>query len=220
MKNIWINEASFKKEVKRLLLLMKITLIILFICIFQLQAVTSYAQHIILSIDSKEVALGEIFKEIEGQSEYLFNYRDNDISHIKAKVKIKNGNIEDILTETLKSTGLSFSISGRHVTIFKQTNVVKTDKRIITGNVKDSNGELLLGVSIIIKGTSIGTVTDINGNYSIEVLNNHSVLVFNYLGYKVKELTVGDKNKIDVILIEDTQNLEEVVVVGYGTQKK
>ncbi len=220
MKIIWINEISFTKEVKRLLLLMKITLIILFICIFQLQAVTSYGQNAELSMKMEEVSLSEIFNEIEEQSEFLFNYKDSDIGHVKAKVNITNGNIEEVLTQALRNTNLSFSINDRHITIFKVPQTVKQTGKVITGNVKDDRGELLLGVSILIKGTPRGTVTDMDGNYSLEVPNDQAVLVFTYLGYKTKELSVAGKTKLDVVLMEDTQTLEEVVVVGYGTMKK
>lgn len=199
---------------------MKITLIILFICIFQLRAVDTYGQTAILSIETKEVALEDIFNEIEGRSEFLFNYRDSDVGPVKTRVNIKNGNIKDILTQALKNTDLSFSINDRHITIFKAPRVEKEDKKVITGSVKDNNGEFLLGVSIFIKGTSKGTVTDVDGNYSIEVPDSHTVLVFTYLGYSRKELPVEGKSKMDVILTEDTQSLEEVVVIGYGTQKK
>lgn len=220
MKIIWINEISFTKEVKRLLLLMKITLIILFICIFQLQAVTSYSQTTTISIETKEIPLEDIFNEIEDRSEYLFNYRDSDISHFKTRINVKNGNIEDILTQVLSKTDLSFTVNDRHVTIFKTPKTESDNRKVITGNVKDDRGELLLGVSILIKGTSQGTVTDIDGNYSIEVPDDQSVLVFTYLGYKTKELSVSGKAKLNVVLMEDTQNLEEVVIVGYGTMKK
>lgn len=193
MKIIWINEISFTKEVKRLLLLMKITLIILFICIFQLQAVTSYSQTTTISIETKEIPLEDIFNEIEDRSEYLFNYRDSDISHFKTRINVKNGNIEDILTQVLSKTDLSFTVNDRHVTIFKTPKTESDNRKVITGNVKDDRGELLLGVSILIKGTSQGTVTDIDGNYSIEVPDDQSVLVFTYLGYKTKELSVSGK---------------------------
>lgn len=220
MKIIWINEISFTKEVKRLLLLMKITLIILFICIFQLQAIDSYSQTTTLSIQTKEVALEDLFNEIESRSEYLFNYRDSDVSHIKTKVNIVNGNIKDILTQALKNTNLSFSINDRHITIFDTPTIEKEEKKVVSGSVKDNSGELLLGVSIVLKGTSIGTVTDIDGNYSVEVPDDHAILVFSYLGYSTQELSVKGKSRLDVILTEDMQKLEEVVVVGYGTQKK
>lgn len=220
MKNIWINETSFAKEVKRLLFLMKITLIVLFVCIFQLHAATSYGQNAVISIKTEEVSLNEIFSEIEKQSEFLFNYRDSDISHVKAKVDIRSGNINEVLTQVLKNTDLSFSVNDRHVTIFKAPQFVSKTGKVITGSVKDDRGELLLGVSIFIKGTSQGTVTDIDGNYSIEVTDEQAVLVFSYLGYKNKELSVSGKTKLDVVLIEDTQTLEEIVIVGYGTMKK
>lgn len=220
MNNIWINETSFLKEVKRLLLLMKITLVILFICIFQLQAVTTYGQNTKLSMNLEAVSLREIFNAIESQSEFLFNYKDSDINQIKAKVNIKNGKIEDILAQALKNTNLSFSIDDRHISIFKVSQVVKKTGKVITGNVKDSKGEILLGVSILIKGTSRGAVTDIDGNYSIEVPDDQAVLVFTYLGYKTKEQSVSGKMILNVVLMEDSQALDEVVVVGYGTMKK
>lgn len=219
MKIIWINEISFTKEVKRLLLLMKITLIILFICIFQLQAVTSYGQSTKFSIETEEIALDEVFRKIEEQSEFLFNFRDIDVSHITTRVNIENGNIKDVLTQALKNTHLSFYINDRHVTIFKLPREPKQEQKVVTGNVKDNKGELLLGVSIIVKGTTQGTVTDIEGNFSIEVPDN-AVLVFTYLGYTTREISVAGKSRIDVVMTEDTQKLEEVVVVGYGTQKK
>lgn len=128
MKIIWINEISFTKEVKRLLLLMKITLIILFICIFQLQAVTSYSQTTTISIETKEIPLEDIFNEIEDRSEYLFNYRDSDISHFKTRINVKNGNIEDILTQVLSKTDLSFTVNDRHVTILRHLK-----QKVITG---------------------------------------------------------------------------------------
>lgn len=220
MKNIWINEISLEKEVKRLLSIMKIALIILFVCIFHLQAVISYGQTAELSINTKEVSLSEIFDEVEKQSDFLFNYKDSDIGHLKAKVNIRNGNIKDVLTQALINTNLSFTISDRHVTIFKVARGAQKAGKVITGKVKDNNGEVLLGVSILIKGTSQGTVTDIDGNYSIEVPGDQAVLVFNYLGYKTKEVAVSGKTKLDVVLMEDTQMLEEVVIVGYGSMKK
>ena len=96
----------------------------------------------------------------------------------------------------------------------------KKEKKVVSGSVKDNSGKLLLGVSIVLKGTSIGTVTDIDGNYSVEVPDDHAILVFSYLGYSTQELSVKGKSRLDVILTEDMQKLEEVVVVGYGTQKK
>ena len=91
---------------------------------------------------------------------------------------------------------------------------------MITGNVKDDRGGTSVRCFDPHKGNSPGTVTDMDGNYSLEVPNDQAVLVFTYLGYKTKELSVAGKTKLDVVLMEDTQTLEEVVVVGYGTMKK
>jgi TonB-linked SusC/RagA family outer membrane protein len=94
------------------------------------------------------------------------------------------------------------------------------DKRTVTGTVQDSGGEPLIGVSIILKGSSTGVITDMDGNYSIGVTSEQDVLVFSYIGFADEEITVGDRSRINVTLREDTQLLEEVVVVGFGTQKK
>jgi len=90
----------------------------------------------------------------------------------------------------------------------------------ITGTVIDKNGEPIPGLSVTVKGTSIGIPTDINGKYSINIPNRNAVLEFSFLGYVSQEITVGNKTRIDVTMAEDVQNLREVVVVGYGTQKK
>lgn len=97
---------------------------------------------------------------------------------------------------------------------------VAAQKRNVTGTVKDTSGELMIGVSVVLKGTSVGTITDFNGNYSIETSSNKDVLVFSYVGYETKSLQAGNSNVLNVTMTEDTRMLDELVVVGYGTQKK
>lgn len=97
---------------------------------------------------------------------------------------------------------------------------VAAQKRNVTGTVKDTSGGLMIGVSVVLKGTSVGTITDFNGNYSIETSSNKDVLVFSYVGYETKSLQAGNSNVLNVTMTEDTRMLDELVVVGYGTQKK
>lgn len=97
---------------------------------------------------------------------------------------------------------------------------VAAQKRNIVGTVNDASGDPMIGVSVVLKGTSVGTITDFNGNYSIETSSNKDVLIFSYVGYETKTLQVGSGNVMNVTLREDTKILEELVVVGYGTQKK
>ena len=114
-------------------------------------------------------------------------------------------------------------MEGTHIVLTKVTG--KTDAEIqqqvrkIDGTILDSNGEPVIGANVIIKGTTNGTVTDINGEFSIEAQSG-SVLEVSYIGYLTKEITITNQNTLRVILVEDTKTLDEVVVIGYGTQKK
>ncbi|MDY5639053.1 MAG: carboxypeptidase-like regulatory domain-containing protein, partial [Parabacteroides sp.] len=92
-------------------------------------------------------------------------------------------------------------------------------QKLLKGTVVDSNGEPLIGVNVSVKGTTIGIITDMDGNYALEVPAN-STLVFSYIGYRSQEIPVGNQTSVNVTLIEDTQKIDEVVVVGYGVQKK
>jgi hypothetical protein len=217
MKNRTGNQTLLKKEFKRMFYIMRNTLILL-ICTFQLQAVASYGQTARLTLDTKEIHLEQLFKQIEKNSEFLFNYLDADIENIKAKISVKNGTIQEILTQALKNTSLTYSINDRHITIFRmQQNPGKT----IHGTVLDSRGEAIPGVNLVEKGTTNGTTTDLDGKFSINVASNKDVvLTFSFVGFIPQEVQVGDKSVLSITLIEDTQALDEVVVVGYGTQRR
>jgi TonB-linked SusC/RagA family outer membrane protein len=116
-------------------------------------------------------------------------------------------------------TGLLFaSDGGGHD--FRATREIEKFEITVAGKVTDANGQSLPGVNVLVKGTSIGTVTDVNGSYTINVPNENSVLVFSFIGYISQEISVNGRTEINVNMAEDVQNLEEVVVVGYGTQKK
>lgn len=104
--------------------------------------------------------------------------------------------------------------------LMASTTLYAQNQRTVSGTVTDSKGEALIGVSILLKGTSSGAVTDIDGNYFISIHSEKDILVFSYISFSHQEIEVGNKNRIDVVLVEDTKILDEVVVVGYGTQRK
>jgi TonB-linked SusC/RagA family outer membrane protein len=197
--------------------MMKITLAILFACSFQMQAASVYGQTVKLSIDTKEVALEQIFRTIEKKSEFLFNYLDSDVNGVKARVNVKNGTIEEILTQALRNTNLDYSVNDRHITIFRAAQ--QPAKKTVSGTVVDNRGESIPGANILEKGLANGTVTDLDGKFTLEVMPG-ATLVVSYIGFVSQEIVVGDRNVITVTLSEDTQALEEVIVVGYGIQKK
>ena len=162
---------------------------------------------------------------IEEQSDYLFFYQNEDIDNsLRFTIDLENRDIKEILDRLIANTSLSYKISGKYIFLerkVKENNVQQQQsKRTITGRVYDTKGELLIGVNVVEVGTTNGTVTDINGTYRISVTTPNPVLRFTYIGFKEKEIPVGGRNILDVQLEEDVSELEEVVVVGHGTQKK
>ena len=190
----------------------------------------SYSQSTKISLNLKNKTVKQVFSEIEKNSEFIFFYQD-DIIDVNRRVTVNadNETIEQVLDEILSATGNTYFVSDRSIYIIKkgsddiayEEDVVQQQKKQVSGKVVDKDGEAIIGANIVEKGTTNGTVTDVDGRFSLSV-GNDAVLQISYIGYLTKELLI-DKNsnsKVDVVLQEDTQSLEELVVVGYGTQKK
>ncbi|GAB1855482.1 TonB-dependent receptor [Flavobacteriaceae bacterium MHTCC 0001] len=181
-----------------------------------------------MDIDVKKVSLEELFKEIQNKSEYIFFYKDDIIDQkLKVSVKLQDAILSKILDKSLKKASLDYVIIGRQVVIKKKNaplvdlEEVNTVQKIsVTGKVSDANGLPLPGVNILEKGTTNGVVTDFDGSFNISVSSSSAVLVFSSLGFGTQEITVGQKTTLNITMEEDTTGLDEVVVVGYGTQKK
>jgi len=223
MKNICISDTSYKKEVSvKVLRIMRISLFLLFVGFFQLQAGNTYAQSTKISLSTGEITLSELFKDIERQSEFLFNYKDSDVTGISVEVNVKNSRIEEVLNQALKNTGLVYSISNRHITITKGNSSgtqKERDKINITGQITDEQGEPLIGVSVSVKGQATGTSTDINGKFLLSV-NPGDVLNVSFIGFVKQEITVREATNLNIRLREQALDLQEVIVVAYGVQKK
>lgn len=197
--------------------IMKTTLVFMLLCIMHISANT-YAQTTQLSVDVKNGTFYDVVKQIETQSEYLFFYNSKDIPNdLPVSVKETTSNITVILDVVAKKHNLSYKINDRH--IFLTRNTVTQPGKKITGTVKDSHGESIIGANVSIKGTTTGTITDVNGNFSLEATPGVRLFV-SYIGYIPKDVVVNNQSLYHIEMAEDTQSLEEVVVVGYGTQKK
>lgn len=167
-----------------------------------------------------QVSLKQAFEKLEAVSKYKIAYNEAHLDVSKSVVlNQQNQEILDILSELLINTGYTFKKNGNYLVItpIAQTSVQK--KKTITGIIKDDSGLPVIGANVVEKGTTNGTITDVDGKYSLEVSEN-AVLIISYIGYMNKEIHVGNKSVVDASLKEDLQALEEVVVVGYGTQKK
>ncbi len=175
--------------------------------------------------------LDQVINEIEEQTEYRFFYEDQAISedNYKIKMDISAGTVFEILTEVSNQTGLAFRQINNTIAIRTELEVdgaipdvisVQPQIKTIRGKVTDSSGLPLPGASIIIKGTTVGVTSDVNGNYSFEVPGDAKVLVFSFIGMQTQEIAIENQTKINVSFKEASVGLEEVVAVGYGVQKK
>ncbi|EKU89674.1 TonB-dependent receptor [Bacteroides oleiciplenus] len=222
-------------DLKKIIKVMKITFIILIIFLPQVMAGT-HAQNKNISIIVQNENLENVLREIEKQSEFLFFYQSDEINK-KEKITVnkENSTVYEILDEISAKTNLSYTIRGRHIVFHRKkkgspdqteirissiTQQSKSIGRKLTGIVRDALGDPIIGVNITIKGTGNGTITDINGAYSLNISDPENILVFSYLGYKTKEVRVGDNRQLNITLEENTKELDEVVVIGYGSIKK
>lgn len=188
----------------------------------------SYSQTS-MDIKVEQVSLETLFSEIQKNSEFIFFYKDDIIpTDTKVTVSKKKATLQNILEPILVGYNLGFKINDRQVTIYRLHNKsIKNEGKnkiiqgfSVTGTVLDNLGAPLPGANIIEKGTTNGTQTDFDGNYSINVNDGSVVLVFSYIGFSTKEVAVNGQSSINVTLDENASALDEIVVVGYGTQKK
>lgn len=178
-----------------------------------------------LTVQMQNKTLKEVFSYIEKNSKYVFIYEEAVDLGKKVNVDILNKSIDEIIKEVFSSNGFSYVIKGRQVIVknekeiaSKQAPVTAQNGIAVRGTVTDHTGMPLVGVNVVVKGTTIGTVTDIDGNFDLTNVPQGSILQFSYIGYKNQEIKA--QAKVTVALSEDNELLDEVVVVGYGTQKK
>lgn len=189
-------------------------------------AIQAFAQSgKLTSIQLDNVTLKEFFNEIEKKDGYSFMYSNVDIDdNQKISISAKSENIDQILDKAFQGLPITYEITANKKIILKKFNSgasnINSSTRKITGVVSDNNGDPIIGAAVMIKGTPIGTTTDIDGNFSIDVSGSDVVLSVQYLGYHSKDILVGDATKLNIKLQESDQSLDEVVVIGYGTMKK
>lgn len=201
---------------------MRISTFLLMVCVFCSYAGNAHSQNAKVSIHMNNVKLDKILNEIENQTDYLFIYNNQvDINKITS-VKVKNEAVAQVLDRILSGTGINYELEGTHIIL--TTEAIKDlhaqqQAKTVTGTVTDVSGEPIIGANIRIKGTTTGTITDIDGNFSIKA-EPQSVIEVSYIGYLTQETVINNQKSIRFLLKEDTKTLDEVVVIGYGVQKK
>ncbi len=221
------NGENYILHYKKLLQIMKLTCLLIVIAFVQVSAST-YAQSTKLTLNLKNARLAELIEEIENTSEFRFFYDSNEID-LSRNISIKQteSTIVDILTTVFDGTEYTFELIDRHIIVKNTGNVTHALKvsnslqqSSISGKVTNQSGEALPGVTVIVKGTTKGTVTNDDGYYFIPGTNPKDILVFSFIGMKTQEIAVESRTGIDIILRESNIGLEEVIAIGYGTQKK
>ena len=202
----------------------KITFVLFFLGLFQVSA-SSYGQITKLSLKMTDASIVDVFEKIESLSEFRFFY-DNSQNDLKQKVSvdITNLKIEDVLNDVFKNTNFSYEVMDRHILVTSKSNAsssVIQEVPKVNGTVTSAlDKQPIPGVTVMVKGTTAGTVTDFNGKYSLNIPASGKVLVFSFIGMKTQELEISNRSVIDVQLSEEVVGVEEVVVIGYGTVKK
>ena len=224
MKNNTLSGRYYFKNprFKQIFRIMRISTFLLMVCVFCSYAGNAHSQNAKVSIHMNNVKLDKILNEIENQTDYLFIYNNQvDINKITS-VKVKNEAVAQVLDRILSGTGINYELEGTHIIL--TTEAIKDlhaqqQAKTVTGTVTDVSGEPIIGANIRIKGTTTGTITDIDGNFSIEA-EPQSVIEVSYIGYLTQETVINNQKSIRFLLKEDTKTLDEVVVIGYGVQKK
>ena len=174
-----------------------------------------------VSISVENISLKELLLELEKKSDVRFSYLDLNLDSKKnISLNVVNESIETILNRILPPKGLEYSKTGNTFAIKKISQTQPGGKaKKITGMVKDDSGEPIIGATISVKGTTTGTITDASGKFLLEAPPN-SLLNISYVGYKTLEISVVGRNDFQITLVEDNKLLDEVMVVGYGVQRK
>jgi TonB-linked SusC/RagA family outer membrane protein len=226
MKKIRLQREEYKySPLKKLMLMAKLTSLFIFISFLQISA-NSYSQTGKLDLKLRNATILEVFEHIEDVSPYRFFY-DNEQIDLTKKVSIntKNEALSDILEELLDETELTWEVKDKLILVQSKkakanSETVSQQQNSISGTVTDESGESLPGVTVIIKGTTNGTVTNMDGNFSISNIPDNATLAFSFIGMLSQEIAVGSQTSINVTMKVDAIGIEEVVAIGYGTQRK
>jgi TonB-linked SusC/RagA family outer membrane protein len=177
-----------------------------------------------ITLDRKNLTLDQFFQQIEAKSDFLFSYDQQDIERdFQVNLDQKRASVEDYLKQVAQQASLTFRQVNNSIDIKKVERPVTAEKSrvdvTVSGTVTDENGEAIPGVTVSVPGTTIGTASDLEGNYSLAV-PERATLVFSFIGFESQSIDVGDRSVIDVTLVETISSLDEVVVVGYGSVKR
>jgi TonB-linked SusC/RagA family outer membrane protein len=218
---------DYYPNLRKILLVMKITLLLIFVsALSSLAANEAYSQTKKLNLNMENTTVKDVLSMIESQSEFYFMYSEKIIDiNRNVSVNMDGQYVKTVLDKLFEGTNVEYTIKDRIIVLTTPEVYHKEDQNAqqqkqVTGKVTDEQGAPLPGVNVVVKGTSLGTITDVSGKFSINNVPLDATLIFSFVGMVTQEIPSEGKTQIDVIMIEEALGLEEVVVIGYGTQKK
>lgn len=222
-KNYLIKErhASFLQW--KTFLIMKLLTVFILGCLMQSYAVVTKAQNKRINFRFENNTLKEVLQKLEEETEFSFIYRDELVNSAgRVTENFQNEKVTDLLTKVLVNENMTYLINGRVIVIMPNDIELQNSQqqKSVSGKVTDSSGSSLPGVSVVVKGTTTGVITDMDGKYSLSKVPENAILQFSFVGMKTQEIVVGNKTNINVTLAEETIGIEEVVALGYTTQKR
>lgn len=215
MKNIYKRRPDKRKIIRRF----NLSVFILFLAIFQVSA-GSYAQ--LITLNEKNASMEKVFRSIKQQTGYVFVYDNNDFKSSRIDIHIKNSTISEAMNECLKDLPFTYKVVKNNILVKRDegAGLKEIQQKIISGKVVDANGAPLTGVTVRLKGSTLGTTTNASGNYSLEIPGTEGVLQFSFIGFTPQEMTIGSNTTVNATLMVGNSSLTDVVVVGYGTQQR
>lgn len=222
------NNHSFKVSCLKntlclqLSLTMRISLVLLFAAFLQLSASNGYAQQAQISISMKNALIEDVLNKIEEISDYSFLYNNTTFSKSrKVSVEMSNGEVKEVLDEIFKGTNVNYKLVDKQIILFagKEQDVRQESFIKVKGTVRDASGEPLIGVNVVVKGQTVGAITDLDGVFSLQVKKG-DVIEISYVGYATTSVKVTDSKELAIVLKEDTEMLGEVVVTALGIKKE
>ena len=213
--------SGFRKAFLRVLIMTKLTVFLVCLTVLTTFASGSYSQSNRISLNLKRTTIQDALKEIENNSNFLFLY-NNDLVNVDKVINVdaENETIQSVLNEIFKGEAVKYTVIDRQIIITPDAeNIIgAAEQGKITGVVTDAGGGPLPGVTVLVKGTTTGTITDFDGKYTIEAKST-DILVFSFVGMQMREVP-ATKSVVNVVLEEETIGIEEVVAIGYGVQKR
>lgn len=216
-----------KLQTNHLFKIMRITLLLAFISVFSLNAKDVHSQSARVTLSQTNSPLEIIINEIENQTDYLFIINSSIDTSKKVSITVKDATVSNVLNQLLRGTNVSYSTEGSYIILSQNQSQLNNNGLaqevkdvIVTGNITDTSGEPLIGVNVILKGTNVGAISDIDGNYSLRVPEGKGEIQFSYIGYRNVVLPIEGKTVINVTMEEDSKVLGEVVVTAMGIERK